>query len=129
MQNRLILMILLFAVASMEVKAFTCGTQWTKTNTSIETLNVATRIADYKQTRHFLKPKHRAQGYYEANPVLGKYPSNPRLINAGIIYSAAVAGIAYCLPRPKRKTWQAFSLIISSVFVLRNHQAGFKVNF
>jgi len=127
--RKIVLVLILSVIACTEIKAAQCGRNWTKANTIIEGVNVTTRILDYKQTRQFLKPEMRARGYYEANPALGKYPSKSRLINAGVAYSAVVAGIAYCLKPQSRKTWQAISLILSSVFVFHNQQAGFKVNF
>jgi len=74
-------LLLILAVLTPICNASAFPKDWGVANTNMEILDWSLMFIDYKQTIRFLKPDMVAQGYYESNKLLGRYPSRSRLIN------------------------------------------------
>lgn len=82
--------------------------RWTERDTAVEVAFVAIVAIDYSQTRWTL---NQPTGE-EYNPLLGKHPSQGRLI-AGCLASVGLhAAITHVLPREWRTVWQTISIAV-----------------
>jgi len=71
---------------------------------------------DWHQTRNL----NYDGGYYELNPILGKYPTNSEVDRYFIITGAGHALITRLLPPKYRKYWLSLTITIEGFVVIRN---------
>ncbi len=99
---------------------------WTGMDEAFEVAFVAVAYVDWRQTRAFTQKQY-WDGYYEANPILGKHPS-PTTINqtffCGIVGHYVVARM---LPKKWRNVFQYVTLGLESGAVGHNFQVGIKM--
>ena len=94
---------------------------WTIPDTIRQTMFAGLAVADYVQTKRFLKDQTR----YEQNPLLTEHPSPTRLAASAILGITAHAAIAYMLPRVWRDAWQYGGIAIEADVVRHNHRSTY----
>lgn len=95
------------------------GDDWTAEDTGFQIAMTALIAVDWMQTADF-----RADGAPEWNPLLGRKPS-PQRVNLAI--GGAILGswaLAYVLPPPYRRIFQAVVITAEVVSVARNASLG-----
>lgn len=104
--------------------------KWITEDTVLQTMFLGTLFIDAWQTYTFLYTgDYRERGYYEKNPILGKYPSKKRFFS---YWSACAIGhtiISYILPKPYRAFWQFIWIGIESNYIYHNYKLGVRLNF
>jgi len=110
-------------ILSMSSMAF--SDEWTLQDTILQVSIIGLIAVDWMQTLTFIEE----DGYYETNPILGKYPSRGE-VN---VYCAAsiliTTGIAYILPKPYRTIYQSIAIGVEMEAVKHNYQIGVRINF
>ena len=92
---------------------------------SLEAAFIGTVLLDWQQTRWAL-----ANGHYERNPILGKYPSRAKVNAAAFGAIAAHGAISYLTPRRYRWMWQYVTFVAEGGVVLQNSfEVGFHFRF
>jgi len=88
-------------------------------------------VADWAQTRAIAVESERTNhtGRFEANPLLGRYPSRRAINNYFIASMIGHAAISYALPTKYRVWWQASTLAIEVAVVGRNAYLGIGMKF
>lgn len=100
---------------------------WTGKDTAREVAYLILHVADWGQTRNIV---HReSEGYWEINPILGKYPSIKRVDSYMTFTMLAHIGIAYAMPRGWREAFQYSTAGIEAGFVINNNSIGLRVDF
>lgn len=103
---------------------------WTGTDTFLQAIVIGTIIIDASQTYTFLYTgDYRQRGYYETNPVLGKYPNKERFF---VYWGACIilhTSIAYILPNPARNIWQCLIITTQTYTIRNNHSDGIHIGY
>jgi|GEM_PF-2078175 len=95
--------ILLVVALGVAVPARAGDRRWTATDWAMGAAFVAAVVSDYGQTRYVLA-HHPA--VYETNPLLGRDPSDARLLTVCVGAVAVHAAVAVALPTKWRRYWQ-----------------------
>jgi hypothetical protein len=115
----------LLLVMALAVPSVTYGLdEWSTRDTVLEIAFATTVAMDWKQTAWALE-----NGYYETNPLLGRYPSRTRLGLSCLAVVAGHVGVAKLLPRNLRTAFQIISISIESSVVYSNFTIGAKLAF
>lgn len=70
------------------------------------------------------------RGYQESNPLLGKQPSNAKLILlGGVLPTLVLTAVWYCLPSPHRSIFLIAPLAIEGETVWENASKGLVIRF
>ena len=103
---------------------------WTTQDTILQTVTIGTIAIDAWQTYTFLYTgDYRKQGYYETNPILGKYPSKQRFFAYQGSCMILHTTISYILPKPYRTFWQFIWIGIESDYIYHNYSCGVRIKF
>lgn len=114
---------LLLALSLLPSLALACGNNWGIRDTVLELADISIAVIDYEQTRNWV-----SQGGPEANTFfLGKYPSDPRLINSLALRLIFHAGVSLCLGQKHRTKWQFVSSFLAAAIVNRNFTIGMDI--
>jgi hypothetical protein len=133
-----VLVLLFFYPAKAHAQTVSDPNEWTTANTVMELSFYAVCFVDYKQTRYMAQNNwhnvyssrtvvnasgsHVVNRYYqETNPILGKHPSNQKLLAFGLSSCVIQTTISYFLPHTYRELFQGFSVGIETANVIRNH--------
>jgi hypothetical protein len=122
--KKLVLIFLLILIP-YPVQAYQFCENWTKTDTSFESIYVGLTIIDWGQTRNMVKEG----GYHEINPLLGRHPSLDTvdtLIPLGIV---AHGLISMALPPKYRRYWQFLFIGGEIAAVWNNYNVGLRIDF
>ena len=125
MMNILLVACLSSVPALVSAEMFADG--WTDGDTVRETAYLMLHVADWGQTRNIAHRK--GEGYWEMNPILGKYPSIKRIDSYMAFSMLAHIGIAYALPRGWREAFQYTTVGIKAGVVFNNNSIGLRVDF
>lgn len=127
---------LLFSISTLaagEECAWNCKAPWTKTDIALQSAVVTFQVADWAQTRWFVKHPYylgpNTRTYEGWNPILGENPSVGKvnnLIFLGIIGHAVVSNY---LPPDFRRIWQGSVLVLEIGAVNHNRVAGVKFSW
>jgi hypothetical protein len=99
--------------------------EWTKKDTEYQLVFTTLLFVDHMQTREIVKSDY----YYEANPILGRYPTMEEVEVYHALCALGHAGIAYMLPEEYRRVWQCVWIGIETHSVYRNYQVGIRIEF
>jgi hypothetical protein len=98
---------------------------WTWQDTAWEAGFAAVVAIDIGQTRYALD-----RGRYEMNPILGRHPSQVRLVGLAASSIALHAGVSALLPESWRRPWQAVTVGLELGAVgMNGAHVGFRVAF
>jgi hypothetical protein len=104
--------------------------EWTTQDTILQSIVIGTILMDCWQTYTFLYTgDYRERGFYETNPILGKYPSKKRYF---IYWPSCVlihTSISYLLPKPYRTIWQSVWIGIEIKYIHLNYSCGVRTKF
>jgi hypothetical protein len=123
--KKLVLIFLLILIP-YPVQAYQFCENWTKTDTSFESIYVGLTIIDWGQTRDIAK---HPQQYSEMNPFLGKHPSLDKvdtIIPLGIVAHGLVS---MALPPKYRRYWQVLFIGGEIAAVWNNYNVGLRIDF
>ncbi len=121
MKTVIIIMILLFPLS------INAADKWTKTEIGLQALSTGLQIIDWGTT---LDAAGRYdEGYYELNPILGKYPSKGNVNTYFAISIASNILLSHFLSNDRRKWWLSGRIGISAYCVYNNYGIGLKINF
>jgi hypothetical protein len=98
--------------------------EWTTTDSYRESAYIILLTTDWAQTRDFLRKEQS-----EANPILGKHPSQDKVDIAVILTGITHVYIASILPEKYRVPFQYISIGIEGGSVYHNFSFGVKVKF
>jgi hypothetical protein len=98
---------------------------WTNTDTALAVTYAGLAIVDLGQT---INGAETTNGH-EMNPLLGRHPSRDKLIAFTALYVPLNTYIAYRLPHPYRRIWQALTIAVDAACVAHNYSIGLKVKF
>ena len=101
--------------------------EWTKTDTAREAAYLILHVVDWGQTRNIVH--RRDKGYWEANPILGKYPSIKRVDSYFSFMAVAHVAVAYVLPRGWREGFQYTTAGLKTGLIINNNSIGLRVDF
>ena len=105
---------------------FSFAENWTKKDTYTELAFLSIHFLDYQTTIDIAKKPNL---YVEKNIILGEHPSIGR-VNTYFISTAIIHPIiSYYLPKKYRKTFQYFSIGVSTLAVTNNLSCGLKFQF
>jgi hypothetical protein len=90
--------------------------EWTPEDSIRESIFVGALIADGLTTVHLLESKKGT----ETNPLLGKYPTNKKLIAFGSAVVVGHLGVSLALPKDWRLAWQHGSIAIELLCITNN---------
>ena len=113
------ILIILIAIFTPEAEASN-KYPWTGADTALELTLVGASVVDDAQTMSVM----RRDSGYETNPLLGKHPSDERIIATSVFGLATHAVIAYILPHPWRTVWQGMWIGIEIDAVEHNRSCG-----
>lgn len=99
---------------------------WTWQDTAWEGGFALTLALDYGQTTWAMKHRN---DWQETNQILGKYPSQPRLIGYNLSVLALHAGVAALLPKQARRAWQVLAIGFEGYHVANNWRIGVRFTF
>jgi len=117
MKNLLTLLLILPAFANAD--------DWTPADTQRELVFAALMVADAAQTHDIARHLDLA----EANPILGKHPSNAKInVYFGTIMAAQYL-IAQALPAEYRHAWQYAGIGFEFAIVQNNYRLGIRADF
>jgi hypothetical protein len=103
------------------------ASEWTATDTAFEAGVVALVATDVAQTRWFLSHRPKA---FETNPLLGRHPSDAKLLAFSAVGVASHALVSLALPQPYRRLWQLAGAGLEIDAVASNARTfGFHVMF
>jgi|SRR5690349_4278032 len=117
---------------------------WTTGDTVRQTAFTTLVIADWAQTRWFIKQPTRtictsgtrlspsqctSDSYVETNPILGPNPSSGKANNLTVAAIVGHAAVSYVLPRGWREGWQYVWIGIEAETVHHNRSIGVKFSF
>lgn len=100
---------------------------WSDADTYREATYLTLHAADWAQTRWILR--HKEQGFYEANPMVGKHPHSDKLDEIAVATAFAHVYVASVLPKGFRKNFQYFSIGVKAGLIAHNFQLGIKAKF
>ena len=105
------------------VLIFLSSCAWNRTDKTIFATGMALKTIDCLQTIEIA----RNPDYYELNPIIGKHPSEEK-----VIAYFALGGLAYYLvadwvPEKWRTGWLSFWVGASSVCVFHNYRVGIRI--
>lgn len=103
--------------------------EWSKADTAREAAYLILHVVDWGQTRNIVHRHQRGEDYWEANPILGKYPSIKRVDSYMAFSMLAHIGIAYVLPRGWRESFQYTTAGLKTGLIINNNSIGLRVDF
>ncbi len=104
----------------------TQAADWTTQDTALQIAVTASLYADYAQTKDI----QRYPQCWEANPILGRHPTDKAIDRYFLAVAVGHAAIAYALPAGwPRTTWQGAVIAIEVAQVIKNKKAGFRFSF
>lgn len=121
MRSLLLGMLLIASVAH-------AGDDWTREDTYRQAALTTLLIADWAQTRTFIKNPDKYPGR-ESNPILGPHPSVGRATSYTALCILGHGAISALLPTNLRAGWQYVWIAIEVDAVLHNRSAGIKLKF
>lgn len=101
-----------------------CAT-WTKTDIAMESLYLATHVADYKQTKQVAR---QPDDYKEANFFIGSHPSETRVDNFYLLMGVSHILVSHYLKSEKR-LWQQMTIGWELIMISNNYSVGLEVKF
>lgn len=103
---------------------------WSHTDLALTALYEAELYMDWRQTMTFTQEKkYKQNGYYERNPLIGKYPSAQRVTEAVLLSAVLTPCVAYLLPPEKRTLFLVVITTAEGLVVYGNIQTGVTVKF
>jgi hypothetical protein len=105
--------------------AFANADDWTTADTQRELVFAALMVADVAQTHDIA----RHPNMEEANPILGKHPSNAKI---NVYFAASMVSqylIAQALPEDYRHAWQYAGIGFEFAIVQNNYKLGIRADF
>ena len=99
---------------------------WSKVDTIRESTWQAIHVLDFMQTRQIAR---RPTLFSERNPVLGKYPSEGKVIAYFALGALTHGVISYYLPKPYRESFQYVTILFSAGVVATNFGVGLNFQF
>jgi hypothetical protein len=84
--------------------------RWNTLDYTLQGTFFALTAADYATTAKATRQNR--EGWYEANPLLGRHPSQTSLAIYNLGWSALHTGVALVLPKPWRTIWQSTTILI-----------------
>lgn len=111
---------------------------WTTKNTLLEASWLLVNSMDISQTKRFEHAgptgddSYCAESwkyYHEANPFIGKHPSQGKLNTIWVAGSLAHVAASVLLPEPYRTWFQSGTLVLSASAVTHNYNLGFSLKF
>src|SRR5258708_36337070 len=112
--------------------SWNCHEPWTKSDVALQTILGGLQLADWAQTRWFIKnPHYRGSNTTasETNPFLG---SNPTVGRADILIPLSIIGHVWVsdkLGQPYRRVWQGLWIAIEGDAVHGNKMAGVRFSW
>lgn len=101
---------------------------WSTGDTARQAALTTLFIADWAQTRTFIKNPDKYPGR-ESNPILGPHPSVGRATSYSVLCILGHGAISALLPPDLRAGWQYVWIVIEADTVLHNHSAGIRIVF
>lgn len=98
--------------------------RWSPSEVVLAGVFTTTMWIDAAQTRDA-----RRSGYYERNPILGKYPSDVAINLYGLAASTVVLGTAAALPRPWRTVLLVGATALQTKVIVRSVRLGIPIQF
>ena len=98
---------------------------WTWGDTVLQTIYTTFHVMDWSQTLHIAR---NPQKFTEANPILGKHPSEGRVNSYFALTLLGHTGISYLLPKPYRTIWQGTWIYVEYDVVQQNREAGIGIS-
>lgn len=98
---------------------------WTTQDTYREAIVYIALALDATQTLDI----KRHQGMYETNPLLGKHPTDRKIIGYFLGVAAAHTGIAAILPTPYREYFQNGTIALELMVIGNNKRIGLSARF
>ena len=114
-----LLVIILVLIPSMAMS-------WDSKDTYYQSAVITALAADMAQTLHISKNPNK---YYEINPLLGKHPSQDKVIGYFVGGMIAHTAIAMALPTDYRRIWQCVWIGVESLAIYHNYSVGVKLEF
>jgi hypothetical protein len=104
---------------------------WTGTQLALEGTYQSALLCDWRQTSNFHKTWGHTCETYEANPLLGRHPSQATINQMCLLSSLGHLAISAALPHRWRTTWQGVTLAgeVYVAFVNNRPTAGVHVRF
>lgn len=121
-ENFAILLLLCFPSFSLQA-----ANPWTKTDSIFQYVAESTILADWGQTRYIAS--HPTIFHEEQNHYLGKHPSTATVNRYFIGCLCLDPAIAYVLPQPYRRLFQAGTISIEAQAVAHNYHIGIRFSF
>lgn len=114
-----LLVIILVLIPSMAMS-------WDTQDTYYQSAVITALAVDMAQTLYISKNPNK---YYEINPLLGKHPSQDKVIGYFLGGMIAHTAIAMALPPTYRRIWQCVFIGIEGLVIGRNYSIGVKLEF
>ena len=118
-------LIMIMVLMLLGCATFNTQDPWTRNQKILQGTSMALQTLDWGTTLDIVD----REGYYETNPIIGKYPSKGRI---NLYFICSMAGkflLAHYLPSNLRKYWFGSNILISSYMVNNNYGIGLRVNF
>jgi len=112
-----LLVIILVLIPSMAMS-------WDSKDTYYQSAVITALAVDMAQTLHISKNPNK---YYEINPLLGKHPSQDKVIGYFLGGMIAHTVVAMALPPEYRRVWQCVWIGIEGAVIYNNYNIGVKI--
>ena len=116
--------VLLLTLFLFPVSAFADYEDWETERKALFWTYTTIAAVDYMQTSSALKDP--CSCYYEANPLLGRNPSDEKLLGVTLLSTAAMY---YWLDNSKDLTFPKIATAIRLGVIVHNHNLGIRVSF
>ncbi len=97
--------------------------KWTREDKILQGIQLGVQGIDWLQTREIA----RNDDYYEANPQIGKYPTQWEVDRYFLVSAGLGVLITHLLPQEHRKYWLSFRIGVSSSMVIHNYNIGIRI--
>lgn len=124
--RKLIVILAIILFLPISAHAYKFAENWTKTDTAYQGVVITALAVDMAQTLYI---SNNPNEYYEMNPLLGKHPSNDKVI--GYFLSGMVAHTigAMALPPTYRRIWQCVFIGVEGLVIGHNYSIGVGTHF
>lgn len=121
-----LIVILAILCLPLSAHAYKFADNWTKTDTAYQGVVITALAVDMGQTLYISKNPNK---YYEMNPLLGKHPSQDKVIGYFLGGMIAHTAFAMALPPTYRRIWQYVFIGIEGLVIGRNYSIGVGIDF
>ena len=124
--RKLIVILMIILLLPLTVHAYKFAENWTKADTAYQGVVITALAVDMAQTLYISENPNE---YSEMNPLLGKHPSQDKVIGYFLGGMIAHTAVAMALPPTYRRIWQYVFIGVETLVIGRNYSIGVGTDF